>query len=82
MKLLILPNDIDLDNVGIGSINETAIYQIAENAGVESEYDDDGYVTEESRDLLLSDPIISYQLLELIFEVGQSPVVSQQSSIR
>jgi len=48
LRLLILPNDIDLDNVD-EIIDETAIYQIAENAGVAYEEDDPGYdVTEES----------------------------------
>ena len=53
LRLLILPNDIDLVDVGEGIIGETAIYQIAENAGVEYErasvVTNFGYTEESSR---------------------------------
>eukprot|EP00554_Chaetoceros_debilis_P015942 CAMPEP_0194125528 /NCGR_PEP_ID=MMETSP0150-20130528/59510_1 /TAXON_ID=122233 /ORGANISM="Chaetoceros debilis, Strain MM31A-1" /LENGTH=693 /DNA_ID=CAMNT_0038819339 /DNA_START=83 /DNA_END=2167 /DNA_ORIENTATION=- len=51
LRLLILPNDIDLDNVRV-IIDETAISQIAENAGVayeRTECCDDGGTEESSR---------------------------------
>jgi len=49
LRLIILPHDIDVDNVGMRIIDETAILrQIAENAGVAYEWNDNGDVTDES----------------------------------
>jgi len=48
MRLMILPNGIDLNNVGNTITHDTGIFQITESVGVAYEWDEDGDSTDES----------------------------------